>query len=65
MGIIAMFEDTYSLIRTIIAGDRIDVLWGGEIRLLCLIITVFLCIKAYKKGSICIYYQLFAYYRDR
>lgn len=52
MGIIAMFKDTYSLIRTIIAGDRIDVLWGGEIRLLCLIITVFLCIKAYKKGSI-------------
>ena len=52
MGIIAMFEDTYSLIKTIIAGDRIDVLWGGEIRLLCLIITVFLCIKAYKKGSL-------------
>lgn len=49
MSISSLFKDTYSFLKTLFSGDPVDILWGGEIWALCIIVIGIVCAVLWKK----------------
>ena len=49
MSIASLFKDTYSFLKTLFLGDRVDILLGGEIWALCIIVSGIACVVLWKR----------------
>ena len=49
MSISSLFKDTYSFLKALFSGDPVDILWGGEIWALCIIVIGIVCVVLWKK----------------
>ena len=49
MSIASLFKDTYSFLKTLLSGESVDILWGGEIWALCIIVIGIVCVVLWKK----------------
>ena len=49
MRISSLFSDTYSFLKTLFSGEQVDILWGGEIWALSVIVIATVCTVLWKK----------------